>query len=80
MARPGRDWSAGERLAWNRWSPLVLLLDVESWKAGERRALVDVIRAKGGRHEWEFVRRFDGHRRLREALRVLALREDAANP
>ena len=34
-------WSAGERLAWERWSPLVLALDgVERWPAADRRALV----------------------------------------
>jgi hypothetical protein len=76
-----RGWSGGERLAWERWSPLVLALPgVSSWTAGERRALVEVVRAKGGRRESDFVRRFDRHRRLREALRRLTLRVDAENP
>jgi hypothetical protein len=71
----------GERLAWERWSPLVLVLPgVSGWSAGVKKALVEVVRAKGGRRESEFVRRFDRHRRLREALRRLAVREDAANP
>jgi hypothetical protein len=76
-----RGWSVGERLAWERWSPLVLVLPgVSGWSAGVKQALVEVVRAKGGRRESEFVRRFDRHRRLREALRRLAVREDAANP
>ena len=76
-----RRWSEGERLAWERWSPLVLVLPgVANWTAGEKRALVEVVKAKGGRRESEFVRRFDRHRRLRDALRRLTLREDAANP
>jgi hypothetical protein len=71
----------GERQAWSRWSPLLLVLPgVADWSAGEKRALVEVVRAKGGRRESDFVLRFDRHRRLREALRRLAAREDAANP
>ena len=80
-AGPDRDWSAGERLAWERWSPLVLVLPgVATWPARDRRALAQVVRAKGGVRESEFVRRFDRHRRLREALRRLAVRADAENP
>jgi hypothetical protein len=41
-------WTSGERLAWERWSPLVLTLrGVGSWSIDERRALVRVVRAKG---------------------------------
>lgn len=79
--RSQRGWSAGERLAWRRWSPLVHVLPgVERWSTAERRALVEVIRAKGGRRESEFALRFDRHRRLREAVGRLVLAEDAANP
>ncbi len=68
-------WSRGERLALERWAPLVTLLPgVGRWTSGERRALGRVIRAKGGRRESDFVRRFDAHHRLRAALRRLALR------
>ena len=66
-------WTPGERLAWERWSPLVLALgDAGGWPAADRAALVDVIRAKGGRRESDFVRRFDRHRRLRRAVLGLA--------
>jgi hypothetical protein len=79
--RSRRGWSPGERLAWERWSPLVLALpEVRRWNAADRRALAAVVRAKGGPRESDFVRAFDRHRRLREALRRLALREDAENP
>ena len=79
--RSQRGWSAGERLAWRRWSPLVHVLPgLAGWSGAERRSLVAVVRAKGGRRESEFALRFDRHRRLREAVRALAVREDAANP
>ena len=71
---PGwREWEAGERLAWLRWSPLILALPgVTTWTAEERRALAGVARAKGGRRESDYVRLLDRHRRLRAALRALA--------
>jgi hypothetical protein len=73
------NWSAGERLAWERWSPLVLALgDVERWPAEDRRALTGVVKAKGGRRETDFVRRFDRHRRLRRAVLRLAERGPGA--
>lgn len=69
---PGRGWSRDERRAFDRWAPLVLLLPgVSRWSAAERRALLAVIRAKGGRRETDFVHRFDAHRKLRRALATL---------
>jgi hypothetical protein len=65
----GRD----ARLAWERWAPLVLVLPgVERWSRDERSALVEIINAKGGASEREFVLRFDRHGKLRNALRKLA--------
>jgi hypothetical protein len=64
-----RGFSAGERQAWDRWAPLIRILPgVARWTAVEKRALVEVVRAKGGRRESDFVRRFDRHFRLRRAL------------
>jgi hypothetical protein len=71
--RSFRRFSAGQRLWWERWSPLVMALPgVTRWSTANRRALADVVRAKGGRRESEFVSLFDGHRRLRSAVLVLA--------
>ena len=65
-----RGFSAGERLAWQRWSPLVVfaLPGVSRWSRAERRALAQVIRAKGGRDESEFIARFAAHPKLERAL------------
>lgn len=66
-----RGLSAAERLAWNRLSPLILALPgLARWSRDELRATADVIRAKGGRHESDFVHRFDAHPRLGTAVRA----------
>jgi hypothetical protein len=64
-----------ERLAFARWAPLVRILPgLERWSRSEKSALAQVVRAKGGRRESDFVRRFDRHARLRAALREIASR------
>lgn len=63
----------GERLAFQRWAPVVRVLPgVENWPRSDRAALGRVVRAKGGRRESDFVLQFDRHRRLRKAIRELA--------
>ena len=65
--------TADEREAWERWSPLVLALgSVHRWPRKDQRALVEVIRAKGGHHESDFVPLFDGHQRLRKGIQRMA--------
>jgi hypothetical protein len=71
--RSFRGFTPGERLAWRRWSPLMLALPgVERWLQPEKRALARIARAKGGRSESDYVRHFDAHRKLRRALLTLA--------
>ncbi len=70
-----RGWSAGQRLAWRRWSPVVALLNsLQRWPASDRDALVQLIRAKGSRQELDYLRRFDTLGRLRKA--IVKLSED----
>lgn len=72
-AGPSAAWTRPERLAFERWAPLVLLLPgLARWSAPERRAIAAVIRAKGGDRESEFVRRFDAHAKLRAAVAEVA--------
>jgi hypothetical protein len=67
-----QGWSRHEKTAFERWAPLVLLVrDLDRWAPADRRALVAVIRAKGGRRESDYVQAFDGHARLRQALMEL---------
>ena len=70
-------WDRSQRLALQRWSPLIgVLPGVSRWKTADRRALGDVVRAKGGRRESDYVRRFDAHRRLRCAVIALTQRAE----
>ena len=72
-ARERRTWSRGQSMWWHRWAPLVVALPgIARWSAEERRSLAELILAKGGRRESDFVWRFDAHARLRAALRALA--------
>ena len=64
-----RGWTAGERLWWRRWAPLLdAIPGLNRWNAAERRALVRVVRAKGRRRESEYARLFDAHPRLAAAV------------
>jgi hypothetical protein len=68
-----RNLTRGERLAWERWAPLVdALPGVARWSRAEKTALAKVIRAKGGPAESEFVRLFNRHDKLRRAMLRLA--------
>jgi hypothetical protein len=64
-----QGFTPDERLAWTRWSPLIVTLpDLARWSAAEKRALVHVVRAKGGRREGDFVELFAAHPRLARSL------------
>jgi hypothetical protein len=69
-----RGFSPDQRVAWNRWAPFTVMMEPQTWNAAERQALVDVIRAKGGRSEREFVARFAAHSRLDAAIEQLGRR------
>lgn len=74
--RSFQGWSTEEHTAWRRWAPLVMALPgLARWPVADRRSLVEVIRAKGGRRESDFIRCFDAHARLRRAIARLAAHE-----
>jgi hypothetical protein len=74
-AGPWRQWPDGERLWFERWAPVVALLDVDRWSPVDRSSLVEVIRAKGSRREGSYVSRFDAHPLLGQALAAMARQE-----
>lgn len=62
-------FTAAEQLAWQRWAPIVASTPgLSRWSAAERRALADIVRAKGARHETAFVEQFARHPKLARAL------------
>jgi hypothetical protein len=64
-----RGLGPGERLMWRRWAPLIASLPgVSRWSAAERRALAEVVRAKGRTQELEYLIRFAAHPKLARAL------------
>jgi len=66
-------WPAAERRAFARMSLVAALIpDLGTWSSAERRALVALMRAKGGDSEMDYTRRLDGHLRLRRSLEALA--------
>ena len=68
-------WDRSQRLMLQRWAPLIgVLPGVSGWNGAEHRSLMEVIRAKGGRRESDYVRRFDRHLRLRRTVTALAQR------
>lgn len=68
-----RTLTKAERLAWERWLPLVAALpDLERWSRAELRGLADVIRAKGAPVEERHAELLRAHRRLRRAIVALA--------
>jgi hypothetical protein len=71
-------WARDQRLAFEHWAPVVAVLPgVRRWSTGDRTALVDVIRAKGGVRESAFVPLFNRHTRLRAAIVALCLDDRA---
>ncbi|MBI4840280.1 MAG: hypothetical protein HY803_04260 [candidate division NC10 bacterium] len=71
--RAWRRWSGPEQMALERLSPiLVLIPDLARWSSAEKRSLVRIIRAKGGRSEAAYVRLLREHHRLARSLRELA--------
>jgi len=68
-----RKWTRTERQAWERWSPLVVLLPgIASWGRRDKRAVAAIISAKGARRELDYLHRLDRHTRLRAAIGELA--------
>lgn len=73
-----RGWTREERDGFAQLAPLVGLLDLDNWKAAERRALLELMRAKGRPVEREFAAGCRDHPRLQDALERLARRSAAA--
>lgn len=72
-------WSAEERGWWERLAPVAAALPgIERWSRAERRALVPVIRSKGGRRETEYLERLAAHPRAGKAFAAMLSRIPSA--
>jgi len=63
-----RGFTPVQREAWRRLATILAPLDVSKWRDDECRALVDLVRAKAGRSERDYVARYLAHPRLDAAL------------
>ena len=68
-----RGWSMEEKVALERWAPLLVQIKgLPGWSSGDRAHLAAIVRAKGGPRELEFVRLCQSHPRLLTGLRQIA--------
>jgi hypothetical protein len=71
------NWPRDERRAFERLSLLVTLIpDLARWPPSDRRRLVELMRARGGKSEGRYVRLLGEHRRLVQSLRALIAASD----
>ncbi|MDJ0975759.1 MAG: hypothetical protein QNJ98_14960 [Planctomycetota bacterium] len=72
-AKDWRGWPAGERLMWLRYAPLLMAVpEIADWRRADQRALVRLVRAKGGPRESDYAKLLDAHKPWRKVLRRLA--------
>jgi hypothetical protein len=68
-------WSRDELVALNRMAPLVASIpDLSRWTSAEKKALAEIIRAKGGLRERKFVLLCNRHEKFKAAVEELAKR------
>ena len=78
--RDRRTLPAAQQTSFRNQSPLVAMIDdLSSGSAHDRRRLVRQLRAKGGRHEVDYVRRLREHKRMMPALARIAARAAAGD-
>jgi hypothetical protein len=66
------EWSPDERRSFEQLALVIALIpDLDRWPAIDRRRLTEVLRAKGGPNEAQYVRLLDRHQRLRRRLEAL---------
>ncbi len=62
-------WSNNERLQFERWSPLLVLIgDLPEWSNKDKNRLIEIIKAKAAKREKRFVALMQKHNRFREFL------------
>ncbi|HRH38504.1 MAG TPA: hypothetical protein PK760_09170, partial [Flavobacteriales bacterium] len=66
-------WPPNEQEAFRALAPVISMIEgLEQWSGGERRALIALMRSKGGATEREFISALRSHPRLLNGLHALA--------
>ncbi len=61
--------SPSQRMVWDRWSPMLMALPgLSRWSDDNKQALIEIIKAKGGRSEIGYVTLFDQHPLLQQSI------------
>jgi hypothetical protein len=63
-----RGFASGERRVWDALSPLIAILPTAGWTLAERRALVELVRAKAEPSERRYAQLLAAHEKLEQAL------------
>ncbi len=68
-----KGFNHAEREAWDRWSTLLVNFHgMSRWSKKNRMGVIDIVRAKGGHCEGDFVKLFDRHFPLQRAIEKFA--------
>jgi len=68
------NWTEAQRRSLEHWSLVLARMDLDSWVAGEKRELIQIIRSQSARNEMQYWRRTQRHARLRRELLRLGSR------
>jgi len=68
LSLQARDWSKGERSAFENLSLLLAMIPVQQWDASEKRLAAQIIRAKGSGDEALYLKLMQEHSPLRAAV------------
>jgi hypothetical protein len=64
-----RSWTRNEQQSFVRFGPVVAAVDPGKWSLREKKALIELMRAKGGQSEVNYARRLQAHEKLFLALK-----------
>ena len=67
--RSTRGWSKKEQETFVHFCPVIAAADPGKWKTREKKSLVELMRAKGGKSEVHYARRLHAHEKLFQMLK-----------
>lgn len=68
-------WTTGERIAFERWCPMLALIDdLGDWNKKNKHLLIEIIKSRAAEREKNYTSLMRRHRNLQEALAKIATR------